>query len=170
MLLATVIALHAVQLVELVYDSTKPARLIASAEAQQQICDAVADTDATIITTNYNHIGMLEHCTGSKVQPIHAYFPLSPGGTGDQLQASLQTAGRALLDRWPDATYLFDTASSRVWEAREGSVLAGEEEDLIFLRLKTLTAEAAAKGRHPRVLAQGRGVGNDTVMSLIRFE
>jgi len=170
LLLTTVILLHAVQLVELVSDSTNPTRFIASAEAQRQICDAVRDEDAPIITTNYNHIGMLEHCTGNRVRPVHAYFSLSPGGTGDELRSKLQTASRALLDRWPDALYLFDTASSRVWEAREGSVLAGEEEDLIFLRLKAVSEEAAAGGRRPHTIAQGRGVGRDTVMALVRFE
>ena len=168
--LVALVLLHAVQLVEVVIDSNSPSRLIASAEAQQQICDAVRDADAPVITTNYNHIGMLEHCTGNKVRPIHAYFPLSPGGTGEELRTRLKTGARALLDRWPDARYLFDTASSRVWEAREGSVLAGEEEDLIFLRLKAVSEEAAARGRRPHVTAEGRGVGRDTVMALLKFE
>lgn len=164
--LCVLVVLYTVQPVEIVLDSLDPPHVMASAAAQEEICGTLP-AGSNVVTTNYNQIGALEHCSDNSVRPIHAYFLLSPGSTGEELKDDLQRGVNYLLDRWPDHAYLFDSLPARVWEAREGSVLAGEEE-VTGLRLAAFKREVARRGGTLAAVAQGRNKRGETVLTLLR--
>ena len=166
--LAALVGLYAVQPAEVLLDSISPPHLMSSAAAERAICDGL-DADDQVVTTNYNHIGAIEHCSDNRIRPVHAYFLLSPGSTGQQLQADLRFGVEYLLDRWPAHTYLFDAAPATVWEAREGSVLAGEEA-LTGLRLELFKAEVVRRGGTITTPVKGRNRRGETVLILLRVE
>lgn len=164
--LAALVGLYAVQPAEVLLDSFSPPHLMSSAAAESAVCENL-EGDDQVVTTNYNHMGAIEHCTNNRIRPVHAYFLLSPGSTGQQLQADLRFGVNYLLDRWPSHTYLFDAAPATVWEAREGSVLAGEEA-LTGLRLELFKAEVVRRGGTVVTRAEGKGESGETVLILLR--
>jgi len=168
--LAALVAAWSVQLCEPAIDSLAPRALMASAEADGAICDFLDNrSDKTpVVTTNYNQIGLIEHCTGGGIRPLHAYFLLSPGSTGEGLVESLAASVRILEDGYADAFYLLDSAPLDVWEAREGSVLGGEEQ-LTGLRLEAFQAEAARRGASFEPEFEARDRRGRPVMGLYRL-
>jgi hypothetical protein len=175
-------ALYASQLIEPLLDSREPPAAMASKAAQEEVCRALKDSAERgerpeVATTEYNHIGFIERCTGQTIRPLHGYFLLSPGSVGERLEADLEAGSAALLDRLlaaaspapgSDPYVLVDLVSSRVWEAREGSVLAGEQ-SLTRARFEALDSQAAARGLsldlvHTALDRQGR-----PVMGLLRL-
>ena len=154
LLVPIALVVFASQVAEPLLDSGSPVRLIASRSEQERVCRALSgmSEEAQVVTTSYNHLGMVEHCTGNRIRPVHAFFLLSPGTTGDTLRSDLAVAADYLLDRYPEALFLLESSSSRVWEAREGSVQRGEEE-LTTLRLEAFVGAARRREgefqRHP---------------------
>ncbi len=149
--------LYGSQLVEVAIDAAHPGALMASRVDQLAVVDALEQgpDDSPIITTEHNHIGMVELLTEGRLRPIHAFFPLSPGSTGADLRLDLLVAARWLLAHYPHARFLVAANPAPLWDDREGSVRLGEG-SVVPLRLEALQ-QAAAEGGNVLVRLYERG-------------
>lgn len=114
-LLVALLGARALTLAALWHGERTTANPMLSGEAQRAVVAALAELDASrVLTTDYNHVGVLEAWTDDRTRPLHGW-PLL--GTRGREVRRLHAAFAAIVDGFPVCHVLFSVG---------GNLVAGE--------------------------------------------
>jgi hypothetical protein len=121
-----------------------------------------------VVTTDYYHIGLMEHCTRGAVRPYHAQFLLAARASAPELREHLALVADGLLRDFPGALFLLDTSPVASREVRFAAAL-GEGQSFAVLLNEAFADAAARAGRRWQQVASGHARNRVHLYGLFRM-